>query len=773
MGEPAFNDWRLVSLTPLPTWAVGLVALAAGVAVWLAWRGLKVESRPFRRRLLVGLRIAAAIVAVLLVLEPGLELLATTKIRGRVAVLVDRSDSMELPVRPGGTTRREAAAGILGDGADRAALEERFQVDYFGFADAAVPMSPAQAVQDPSTESAAERTTRGRTQILPALEEAVRAGGSRPLAGVVVVSDGGDNGALEEALKAGLRSDKAKEAAKRIEEFDAPVFTLDVTGGELRDVGISAVKVDDFAFVRNTVEVEVELVQRGFDGRTVPVTLEREGQVVTTAEATLEAGAPTRLKMSFAPDTTGEFVYVVKTPLQDGEAVATNNARSFVLQVIRDRIRVLHVAGRPSWDERFLRMLLKRDPNVDLISFFILRTPYDQQVGSQEEMSLIPFPTDEIFRTQLGTFDLVIFHDFAYRPYNMARFLPGIGEYVKQGGALLMLGGTNSFSEGSYAGTAIEEVLPVTLSATPQEPSDQPFRARLTTAGKRHPVTELAVGETRNEEAWGKLPAVHGINRASARDDAQVLLEHPELTDGFGRPAPVVAVREAGRGRTMAVMTDSSWEWAFVGAREGRAQRAYDDFYQHAIRWLVRDPELTQVRLQAEKEVFAPGEAIGLVTKARERDYRPAEGAAVRLELFDAVRGTPIQSTDGIVSSEGVARIELPALPEGAYRARVLVQRDGQELGTATDAFVVEQAGPELGKPAPRPDLLKFIADSSDGAYQLAGNAKLSELPFRDPERVEVGQRKSRPLWDTAWVLVVLCGLLGTEWFLRRRWGFF
>ena len=114
-----------------------------------------------------------------------------------------------------------------------------------------------------------------------------------------------------------------------------------------------------------------------------------------------------------------------------------------MLRVIRDRVRVLLVAGRPSWDVRFLRGLLKQDPNVDLVSFFILRSNADQP-GPQEDLSLIPFPVAEIFGEQLRTFDAVLFVNFAYAPYRgleIERFLPNLRDYVRNGGALAMVGG--------------------------------------------------------------------------------------------------------------------------------------------------------------------------------------------------------------------------------------------------------------------------------------------------------------------------------------------
>ena len=391
-----------------------------------------------------------------------------------------------------------------------------------------------------------EPATGGATDALGALRAAAGGSGApgRRLAGVLLVTDGADNGALAAGLSGQPRAD--------LLALGVPVNVVAVGSDAPRDLAVERVAVDDFAFVRSTLTVEATLRARGFGREDVQVLLKREGQVVAQATLKLEPGKETyTVPLSFAPDTTGTFVLTVSTPVLPGEAVAENNTRSFVLRVIRDRVRVLLVAGRPSWDERFLRGLLKQDPNVDLVSFFILRTAGDNP-GPQDQLSLIPFPVAEIFGEQLRTFDAVIFLDFAYQPYrslDIERFLPNLRDYVRGGGAFAMVGGGQSFAQGHYAGTPIADILAVDPAEGMGETSE-PFRPRLTAEGRRHPVTSLAPGEGANEAAWSALPPLPGLNFTRplpSTDGARVLLEAPTLLSG-GRPAPVVAVREVGIG---------------------------------------------------------------------------------------------------------------------------------------------------------------------------------------------------------------------------------
>src|SRR5262249_680641 len=141
---------------------------------------------------------------------------------------------------------------------------------------------------------------------------------------------------------------------------------------------------------------------------------------IRAAEITIEEGVTDyKVSFQFTPERVGKYLYEISTPVLDGEAIVENNARAFLLKVIRDKIRVLQVTGRPSWDVRYLRGQLKHNPNVDLVAFFILVTPTDLDLVPTEEKSLIPFPTEELFEEQLRSFDLVVLQNFNYVPYGM------------------------------------------------------------------------------------------------------------------------------------------------------------------------------------------------------------------------------------------------------------------------------------------------------------------------------------------------------------------
>ena len=756
----SIDTWKLVSLSPLPLAALIALVLALVLGVVLACWGVRREATTRRRWLLWTLRVLAGICALFFLLEPGLRRLQVARVKNRVAVLVDRSGSMAFPTQPRGPSRNDAVASALESLAPQMkGLEDRYAFETWGFDPELGPTTVEALRSQPPRAS--------RTDLFAALR-AIKAGdtgGARKLSGVILFSDGVDNADL-----AGGLSGRPKQM---LEQLGVPVTTVAVGKGGLTDLAIDAVKVDDFAFVRNSISAEVEIHGRGFADQAVQVVLKREGQIVATKVTHFETADETQtVKFTFTPDQTGRFVYTVSVPVYPEEVVAENNTRSFALKVIRDRVRVLLVAGRPSWDERFLRGVLKQDANVELISFYILRNGSDDSgvLDDQRELSLIPFPREEIFQKKIDTFDVIIVLNFGNedQQVSLQGFREDIARYVQNGGAFAYLGGDRSFGEAQSSINPFEKVLPVSTAGAA---SLEPFVARLSPQGLRHPITALASGGVSSEAAWAAFPAIPGMNLTRAKPGSTVLLTHPTVTVD-GEPAPLLTISELGRGRAMAISTDGTWYWAFPSHSGGAATRNYERFWSNAIRWLVRDPDLTTLSVTADPPSVEPGKPVGVVVVARQPDYQPAPGAKVQVDLVDADDGHLVGQQSAEADADGMVRLEFPPPTAGAYKVIGRATKDEKPLGESSDAVAVRAVGPELADARVNGALLEEIAKATGGAFFDSPSFSLSDVPLREPPLVEVGRSKDQPLWDRWYWLTMLVVILGLEWGVRRRFGY-
>jgi uncharacterized membrane protein len=763
----AFNEWHLTLGAGAHLGRLGVVLVMALAVLAVAFSALSlIEERFGRGWLLLLLRAAGVLACLMTALEPSIEQRQVAHVPNHVAVVVDDSRSMDVRPPDGGPSRAERAHALLAGAAPQLAAWERegHRVDLYTFGEALAPATTASLAAAPAGDA---------TRIGEALGDLRARYAGRDLGGVVLISDGVDTGRIGEGpLDATTRAD--------LEALGAPVHTVGLGEKSLRDLSVAAVLADDFAFVRTPVTIEAVIRQTGLAERQVEVTLTRDGRPLASRSVVLRGPhSEERVSFDWLPDHPGTSVFRVATPVLAGEALSSNNEQTFTVKVIRDRVRVLHLCGRPSWDQRFLRAMLRRDPNVDLVSFFILRTETDEQPWNHNELSLIPFPTYEIFEEQLRSFDLVIFQNFNYAPYGVEPFLAGVRDYVEGGGAIAMIGGDLSFTSGGYGATPLGDVLPVELPPTPPALTGAPdpalttdaFKPRLTPEGLGHPITSLLLDAHENELRWGKLPGLEGLNRVPrAKPGTATLLVHPTLKTSDGQPAPVLVVGNVGKGRSLALLTDTAWHWGLPAAGEGDDGRAFQRFWENATRWLVRDPALTLLRIELDRVEYRKNQAPIARVRAVHGDYTPAADVDVALDVRGAEGppdAKPLRALTGRTNTDGETQIDIGALPPGAYRVSGHATVDGHPV-TEDKTFVVHAEGRELDDVAARDKVLRELAQASGGDYSFE---EFGHPSVRATREVRVGRQRSVELWSNPALLVLGLALLMTEWYLRRRGG--
>ena len=663
---------------------------------------------------------------------------------GRLAVLIDASRSMS--VIENGKPRSESVVQILEhlDGED---------VDWYHYgAELAVGTPTEFDFGNTDLESA-----------LAALSE--RVAGDR-LAGVVVITDGLDRGLLRKRFR--------RNAGADLQDLLPGPLTIYQVGqpGKVSDLSIRDVDAGGFAFKLEEFTVKAHLLGVGFEGRTIPVQLERDGSPVSSLQVTLDEAGVGEAVFRIRPDRVGRFTYEVSVPDYDNDAVPSNNRAPVVMRVVRDRIRVLQVAGSPSWDVKVLRRFLKGDPSVDLVSFFILRTNEDIDASyGDNELSLIQFPTEKLFNEELWNFDLVVFQNFDYEPffgYAADGMLDNIRRYVEdEGHAFVMTGGDRSFDLGKYQGTPLERILPLTLGVVGQKADEASFHPALTEAGRRHPITRLTQDAEENQRWWERLHASDGTNLVQgAAKDASVLLVHPERKTSSGQPAPVLAVKEAGRGRTMALTTDSSWRWSFSEAAAGRGNQAYLRFWKNAFHWLLAEPTANRVVVETARENYRVGDTVRVVVHARNINFEPMPGASVQVTVH---RMEEVKEYSGVTGPDGEIVFEIPAAKQGPHRVNAKVSLKEQLAGESETVFAVSTRDPELEEVSVDVSFLRWLADRTEGSYHEPGDLS---GPVRDiTSGRKVWDRRETRLANAPGLAVLILLCCGLGWVVRRRSG--
>jgi hypothetical protein len=741
---------------------VAVICLAF-VALYFSWQGIKAIYPIYKRFLLIALRFLSVFLLVVLILQPQLEQKEILKLKNKVVCLLDNSKSMSLKGGDTGITRFQLVNDFFENNKTFVKqLQDDFDVDYLTFSDTIKEISYNNIEKGVELDGM-------NTDLVRILKLAKKRYEDKSVKGYLFFSDGMDTVEFPSNIN------KLNVISNLARELSAPIYTFSPSGNmEVKDIAISSVSYDSFTFVRSLCKVSAVIKIFGYRDLKLPVTLKQSNDVVSSKVLDTGDEGELHIEFSFTPYATGTFLYTISTPVQSHEAITENNQISFLIKVVRDKIRIMHVCGRPSWDERFFRRMLKSDPNIDLISFFILRTPADISEARNDELSLIPFPVDELFTQALSSFDLMIFQNFDYRPYDtsffrFSHYLNNIKKFVtEQGGGFVMVGGDISFSHGGYDGTAIEDILPVNLFAEKESINTSRLKAVLTRDGQKHPVTMLDSNTERNIALWEGLPELDGCNMITQiKEDAIPLVLYP--VDGN---VPLISVRDVGQGRCMAITTDSVWRWNFLSVGSAGSNRHYIKFWQNAIKWLIKDPTLNLIRIYLNKEIFSPDEEIQIRIEVLGRNYQPLEGVQLMVDVTNEFSGKSIFSASGVTENNGQYKFNIKHSEEGYYVVRVVAKKENDEIGQNYTVFNIALENNEFKDPSIRRDVLAGMAEVSGGRYfELPVKNIKEKLSIENPLMTKLVGKRQISLWDNWYVFSVILAIFSIEWWFRKRGG--
>jgi hypothetical protein len=517
------------TFAPLLPWPLlGVLALLAVVVLILG------AALGQRATILRALGLALALAALT---DPSLVREKRDPQKTVVAVVIDRSESQNFGARPAQTEEArkalETALAKFGD------VETRF----------------ATVTNDASGNDG--------TKLFGALEQALKDVPPERVGGALLVTDGvvHDIPAKAEALG-----------------FHAPVHAL-ITGREgERDRRIELVEAPRFGIVGKEQTVRARVVDTGGDGARAPITVRRDGEQLPTYSPVPGDIVNIPVKITHG----GANIVELEVPPAPGEITLADNKAVLTIEGVRDRLKVLLVSGEPHPGERAWRNLLRADANVELVHFTILRPPEKLDVTPASELALIAFPTADLFGRKINEFDLIIFDRYSNQTLLPSVYFDNIARFVENGGAFLAAVGPDYASTQGLYYSPLENLLPARPDGSLYE---QPFRARVSKDGEKHPVTRGLPGAKAEPPQWGQW---------FRQVDADVLKGNSVLSGAHDKPLLVLS--HEGKGRVALLLSDQIWLWA----------RGYDgggpnaDLTRRLAHWLMKEPDLEEEALRAQ-----------------------------------------------------------------------------------------------------------------------------------------------------------------------------
>jgi hypothetical protein len=685
-----------VEFLPFVPWPVlwGLGAAGAVLLMLLFWR-----SR--RGAVLRFLSFALLLIAIA---NPHLKQEDREPLNDVLAVVVDDSQSQAIADR---TKRTEAV---------RKSLEAKLK---------AFPNLDVRWVHSASTSADNERDG---TMLFTDLGQALADVPPDRLAGVIMITDGEVHDVPGSASALG---------------FDAPVHAL-LTGkpGEF-DRRLQVLTAPRFGIVGSAQGIEVKVTETT-PGNTglVKLTVTHQGQAPTTRSVHIGE----KVEIPVAIDHAGPNIVEIEAEAAPGELTTVNNRAVLTVEGVRENLRVLLVSGEPHAGERTWRNMLKSDASVDLVHFTILRPPEKQDGTPINQLSLIAFPTRELFQEKLDQFDLIIFDRYQRRGVLPLLYLENVARYVEKGGAVLVSAGDDYASPLSLYRSPLGQILPAVPTGRVVE---EPFKPKLTELGKKHPVTSDLPGASGDEPSWGRWFRVVDVDTR----DAEVLMQGAQ-----GKPLLVIGQR--GEGRVGMLLSDHAWLWA----RGYEGGGPYTDLLRRIAHWLMKEPDLEEETLKATSR----GQTLTIERRSIKDDIDQVtvtapSGKEETVTLDKGERGSWAKAMT--VSEQGVYRVG-----SGKLASVVTVgNANARELAavTATDqvlAPLLNQTGGSsfwLGRTeADAGELPRLVM--LRGGHVMHGDDWLG-LHKRDAYHVK-GVRLF-PLFTGFLALGLLLGLLAATWF--------
>jgi uncharacterized membrane protein len=625
-------------------------------------------------------------------------------------------------------------------------LASQFQVEVLSFGESLARTEAAQVGAD------ARRSD--LTVALGALADRFR---GRELAGVIVVSDGGDTSAAQTPFE---------------QRLNVPVFAVGVGAPDARDRALVNLTAGEPMLAGSSVDLSVSLTTSGLGTEPIELRLQQNGRPLETRRVTPSADRATLHEVfTVSPAIDRETVYTVSVNTAANELVVENNSRSVLVPPQGRRRTVLLVEGAPGFEHTFLKRALARDAALEIDS--VVRKGQDEEgrdtffiqaTSSRSGALASGYPTK---RAELFAYDAVFFGNIEGDFFSRDQ-LEMTAEFVANRGGGLLVFGAKSFERAGLAGTPLEEVLPIDLTdrrGLARTSTNTPAASgalALTADGAQHPATRLAVTAPESQKKWSQLPALPSVAAAGGpRPGAQVLA----VTGAAGGSRPLLITQRYGNGRSMVFAGEAAWRWRMLMPA---SDTTYELVWRQLSRW-VAGGAVDRIEIPP-AAVPLPGTTETIAVLVRDEEFKPVANAEVAIRVAapgGAERVVPAALSDPRTGRYAAAvRLD----DAGVYKVTADVRRGGQSLGTASRPMLVGGVDIELAEPALNEPLLRRVAEASGGRYVRADDA--ASLPALLEER-DVGQRPTemRDVWHNGLSLLAIVALLAVEWLLRRRVG--
>ena len=744
-----------------PGWAIAIaLALVAGVTIY-AYLRLQRPLRQGLRLILIVLRVTAASVLLLCLLAPVLIERIDVTPRTNLLILADTSQSMKFDdvELVGQQTDRLTLVNQLFYNLSSQFLEDlanQFEVHLYQFD--TQPQKIADLVEP--------LEAKGRlTDIAASIQDVLKEWRGQRLAGVMLISDGAHNAST-------FQFDS-------ITEMQVPFYTVGVGNPQPRkDLKISRVEVSPVVYMGHNTPIRLAVAHTGYAGSKIRVSLMQNNRLADAALITLNEQPIQDIEFTLNPQKEGVFQYVITVPTLPDELTHMNNEKVFSLKVVKTKLRVLYIDGRPRWEYTFLKRALERDPNVDSTCMILSNRTNRQLRGTLLEHTKRHYPqTTTLDRLQyfpdtiaeILEYDVLIIGDLRSTTFSKTQH-DAIVDFVEtHGRAVIFLGGRNSLGANGLKETALARLLPIVIPANGCVVRDEDFSLRLTQLGIYHPITRVGDTQAKVEAIWREMPTLpRWFSNFRLKGGATTLAVRGQSRGE--KSMPIVVFQRSGFGKSLLIAAEGLWNWGFGVWGFKQEDDTYPRFWGEAIRWMATQPYGKPINLTTDLTTYLVGDEVQITVYAYDESYRPLSDATLSIEVNPPDSNMFQVRAAATSQIAGVYTAQFEVNQNGNYQIRAMGIEDFSSLGDDSTEIFVQSPVAEFENPQLNEALLQQLAEKTGGFYTPIGDVESLTTKINDVEE-RVFSNQKLDLWNTPIILILVVSLLGAEWFLRKRIG--
>jgi len=515
---------------------------------------------------------------------------------------------------------------------------------------------------------------------------------------------------------------------------------------DIPDLMIAEVKNNKIVYQNQTTQIQVYIMSRGVEAQRLTLNMKQGNRILQAKDVQLNGeGKMSLVEFEVIPETIGLNQYNFYLQTIPGETITQNNYYTISMEVLKGKIKVGLIAGKPSYETKFIHQILFDQDDIQL----------HMSVGVRKGKYFNSNPDKFI-----DSLDVLILHDYPPSTHSDTRAREIISRLnFRRVPALIIL--NDNISRAQLE--SIKNFFPIKSIRYSEQIIETQVKS--TIEGAVLPILSVFEDDETKKKFWDICPPIHYPYLDISFDSpVKILLQTNKIINN-NSGQPVMIAHEKGSKKGILMLGSGFWRWHFLLSEDKIYRNSWQLMMKNIIRWLDTGSVDKNVILSASKKRYQIGDNILLNTQVYNGSFEVVNDGLIRTKISGPSVSFEIESN--FIENGRYEGSFVPLLP-GRYNIRSEAWRNNISLGRDEIELVVTTVNREFLNTKQNHRFLKRLANKSGGKYFDEDDSdKLINYLNLKPEIKQ--ESDTIELWNRLPFLVIIIFLLSLEWFIRKR----